>query len=354
MPRIMKPVVSPRGRVIVLTGGTLWLIAAMLLSATPEGASAAPRGTLEPSVAVRYFESVEGAPGMLAFPRMNTDANGRLYIVDRAGHRVIRLAADEIRADVVYGREGAGPGELMNPRSVAVDSNGNVFVTDIQLQRILKYRSDGTFLKSVTAPRVISVVVDSEDRVIARTARDSTLLQRYTNDLEEDLVLLARKESQHATSLGVLIAIDRDDRLFLLDQSDLTVRVFDSGMRLVDQWPVDPPQLRATVAMRLAAVTRDSKSGGSVSIDGVLSMALDPDGEHLVLTYFLIPEPDARVARIAWYAVDGTLELVEERDDEEHIFAHAVLPNGTVFEASAERVWIRARKPAINADVEGN
>lgn len=352
MSRIIQPVVSPRGRVIVLTGATLGLIAAMLLSATPEGASATPRVALSGSVLVETFEEIEGAPGLLVFPRLYTSAKGRVYVADRGGHRVIRLAEDGFRADVVYGREGAGPGELMYPRSVAADSNGNVFVTDQQLHRILKYAPDGTFLQSVTAPAVVSVVVDSEDRVIVRPGSGNALLQRYTNDLEEDVVLLEKTGSQHNSPLGVLIAIDADDRLFLLDQSDLTVKVYDRDMRLVDEWPVNPPQLEETIALRLAAASAKFPDR-LVSIDGIQSMALDPTGGHLVFAYLVMTTPDTKETKIAWYTSDGTLVLVEDRG-EERIYANAILPDGTILEGSPEYIRVRSKGTVTNADVENN
>ena len=355
MPRIIQPVVSPRGRVIVLTGATLWLIAAMLLSAIPEGASAAPRATPPESIRsilVDTIEEIEGAPGLLLFPRMYTGANGRVYIADKGNHRVIRLTENNIRADVIYGRKGAGPGELMYPRGVAADRAGNVFVTDQRLQRIFKYAPDGTFLKSVTAPRVVSVVIDSEDRVIVRPGRGNALLQRYSNDLEEDVVLLEKTDSQHSSPLGILMVIDATDRLFLLDQSDLTVKVYDRDMRLVDQWLVDPPQLHETVAMRLAAAR--AKSPDLVArVDGVQSMTLDPTGNRLVLAYLVMPAANVKETKIAWYGVDGTFMGVEDRG-EERIFANLILPDGRILEGSPEHIRVRLKGTATNADVENS
>ena len=66
MPRIIQPVVSPRGRVIVLTGATLWLIAAMVLSATPERASALPgEGAFAAAATLHSIESIAGEDAML-------------------------------------------------------------------------------------------------------------------------------------------------------------------------------------------------------------------------------------------------------------------------------------------------
>ncbi len=47
-----------------------------------------------------------------------------------------------------WGSQGTGNGEFKGSRDVGVDSNGNVYVLDISNQRIQKFDSDGTFIKS--------------------------------------------------------------------------------------------------------------------------------------------------------------------------------------------------------------
>ena len=89
MPRIIQPVVSPRGRVIVLTGATLWLIAAMVLSATPDGVGASTGDLTYKMVTspIHSLEELDGAPGILFYPRVTADARGRAYVADE-GQRV--------------------------------------------------------------------------------------------------------------------------------------------------------------------------------------------------------------------------------------------------------------------------
>ena len=129
MPRIIQPVVSPRGRIIVLTGATLGLIAAMVLSATPERAGATPsEGGFDRAIApLGSIEKIDGEDTMLYHPRVFAAPNGGIYVIDKGTPRVRRLSGDFAR-EVTYGLgEGAGPGEMMYPRAVAADSQGNVF-----------------------------------------------------------------------------------------------------------------------------------------------------------------------------------------------------------------------------------
>ena len=45
-----------------------------------------------------------------------------------------------------WGSEGEGDGQLSNPESSIVDSNGNVYIADYGNNRIQKFSNDGTYL----------------------------------------------------------------------------------------------------------------------------------------------------------------------------------------------------------------
>jgi uncharacterized protein (TIGR03663 family) len=50
---------------------------------------------------------------------------------------------------LTFGKKGSGPGELSEPKGVAVDSRGNIFVADTMNNRIQKFGPDGAFLAQV-------------------------------------------------------------------------------------------------------------------------------------------------------------------------------------------------------------
>jgi streptogramin lyase len=344
MPRIIQPVVSPRGRVIVLTGATLWLFAAMVLSATPDGVGASTGDVVYTMTMVtnpvHSLEELDGAPGILYYPRVTADARGRAYVADEGQHHVVRLASDLRTAEVVFGREGAGPGELQMPHSVAVDSQGNVFVADLQLDRITKFAADGTFVRSIAAPGAASLLMDSQDRLIAYPAAGTALLQRYDSDLEEIDTLLEKTDpKRHRSSLGVLIAMGPQDRLYVLDQTGPTLSAYDREMNQIGEWEVNPPLLRESIDAHLEAMRKRMPEGFEARWNGIQSMAIHPDGQTLAFFYLVKESPDVKYTQVAWYHVDGTHLSVEKRSGK--VLSGALLPGGRMLEGDAEEVRIR-------------
>lgn len=73
--------------------------------------------------------------------------NGTLLIVDRDRSQVARYASNGERLAPIGRGEGAGPGELRFPRSVAVDPAGRIIVEDRVNGRISYFDASGRFLR---------------------------------------------------------------------------------------------------------------------------------------------------------------------------------------------------------------
>ena len=80
---------------------------------------------------------------------MAFDASGNLFVVD-GGNQRVQVLDREGRAIRTFGRLGSGPGEFWQPRYVALDSQGNVYVSEGRNNRVQKFTSDGTFLTQFT------------------------------------------------------------------------------------------------------------------------------------------------------------------------------------------------------------
>src|SRR5207244_1366631 len=98
----------------------------------------------------REFGSGPGSgPGELAEPRgIAADARGNLYVADTKNSRIQVLDGDG-RFLRQIGSKGAGPGQFNEPCGVAVDAQGEIWVADTWNMRIVHLANDGRFLGSI-------------------------------------------------------------------------------------------------------------------------------------------------------------------------------------------------------------
>jgi hypothetical protein len=357
MSHLIKPVVSRKGRVIVLSGATVWLIAAMLLSATPGDAAVSPSRApvIATAGAPTVVDQLDGADGLLYSPAI-VNSGGQILVTDRSQNRIIRLGDTNTQrptAAAVFGRQGAGPGEFQLPTGVAVDSQGNVFVVDRILQRITKVRADGTFVKSVVAPGATSVLVDPNDELIVYPVNGKALMQRYSNDLEPGEELFEdTDEVTHRARVGVLMAFDGHGRLVLLDQADLTLTVYDAEMEPITRWEVDAPELRESRELEIRRKWELHPDRGPGFVTGIQAMAVDPIAEQVAIVYVVRREPDVFFSRIAWMSTDGELLATDDRDG--LVTSVAFLPDGRLVETSDDALVIRNRGAWTARNALGN
>ena len=81
-------------------------------------------------------------PTDIAFAR-----NGDFYVSDGYGNRRVVKFSAAGKYLLQWGRPGTGPGEFDVPHSVALDSKGNVYVSDRENNRIQIFTGDGKFLR---------------------------------------------------------------------------------------------------------------------------------------------------------------------------------------------------------------
>ena len=74
--------------------------------------------------------------------------DGRMHTVSRGSNAPelqVRITVYDIDSEYsgVYGQYGDGLGQFMWPSAIADDNQGNVFISDEQLNRITVHRADG-------------------------------------------------------------------------------------------------------------------------------------------------------------------------------------------------------------------
>jgi DNA-binding beta-propeller fold protein YncE len=87
-----------------------------------------------------------GATAVFQHPEgLAVDAAGRIYVADTLNNRVQVLSPDGTPV-LVFGTEGAGPGQVHHPTGVSVDPDfGNILVTDAGNDRIEVFEASGLF-----------------------------------------------------------------------------------------------------------------------------------------------------------------------------------------------------------------
>ena len=99
-------------------------------------------------LAAQTIAAAGAAAGELAEPRgVALDAQGRIYVADTANHRIQRFTADGT-PDLTIGTLGAGDGQFNEPRGIAVDAQGNIYVADTWNARVVKLNAQGEFVAS--------------------------------------------------------------------------------------------------------------------------------------------------------------------------------------------------------------
>ena len=93
---------------------------------------------------ITRWGSYGGGDGQFDRPRwIAIDGNGDVYVTD--GSRVQKFAANG-KFITKWGSEGSGNGEFSFPTGITANSNGNIYVVDALNNRIQKFSSDGTFI----------------------------------------------------------------------------------------------------------------------------------------------------------------------------------------------------------------
>jgi len=183
------------------------------------------------------------------------DQNGKLLIADTWRDRVLRSDADG-KVLAVMGDKGAAADRLKCPRAVTTDGRGNVYVVDTLNQRVRKYSPDGKLLLTFGSKGApfgedeadgqwlypVGVAVDSKGNIYVSDYNNNRL-EKF--DPKGKFVLKwgvdGRQDGQFSKP-GAL-AMDGQDRLYVADVGNNRIQRFrfdDQGKPAFDgQWGKD-------------------------------------------------------------------------------------------------------------------
>ncbi len=170
------------------------------------------------------------------------DARGFVYVVDSKNHRIQKWAP-EGQVLKTWGKEGQGPGEFKDPCGVAVGPDGSVYVADTWNHRIQKFTSEGKFLaewveqtSGFWGPRGIAVAPDGSAVFVTDTGNKRVV----KFDPNGHQLLQWGKEGSRPGEFiePVGLAFNQEGELYVADTGNRRVQVFRQDGTFVREHPV--------------------------------------------------------------------------------------------------------------------
>jgi len=169
---------------------------------------------------------------------VGVDNRGRLLVADTWNDRIL-LCDEEGKPISAFGKSGQRKGELLRPRSVTVDSRGNIYVVDTWNHRVEKFSRDGQFKMALgskggpwgydEAPGKFvypyGAAVDSSGNIFVSDFNNNRI---HKFDGRGKFVRMwgieGRQDGQFSHPSG--LAIDQQDRLYVADLGNNRVQRF--------------------------------------------------------------------------------------------------------------------------------
>jgi len=199
-------------------------------------------GEPPPPFATKWGTSGSG-DGQFSYPiDVAIDTSGNIYVSDYFNDRIQKFDSSGTFLSK-WGTSGSGDGEFNQPRGVAVDASGNVYVSDHGNHRIQKFDSSGTFLTKwgtngsgdghFDYPFGVAIdasgniyVADAGNHRIQKFDSSGTFLTKWGTSGSGD--------DQFNSPYSV--AIDASGNVYVADVSNHRIQKFDSSGTFLTKW----------------------------------------------------------------------------------------------------------------------
>jgi DNA-binding beta-propeller fold protein YncE len=252
--------------------------------------------------AVRAFGSQGTGNAQFAFPRnIAFDAQGNFYVVDSDNHRIQKFNANG-EFLLAWGARSPDniappPSTFQQPWGIAVDRAGNVYVADTWNHRIQKFDANGKFLTMwgtngdtrgiaqgnpflFYGPRAIAIdaqgnlfVTDTGNKRVLKFSPDGAPLAQYGG--------VGAESGKFLEPVG--IAIDAQGNIFVADTWNLRIQKFDANFNFVAQWAVPAWESQSVVNKPYLAV---DAQGNVFATDPEMSRVLKFSNDGKLLAVF--------------------------------------------------------------------
>jgi len=219
---------------------------------------------------VLAFGTLGEGPGQLRDPRnVAVDAAGNIYVLDTGNNRVqvFDPAGSFLRT---WGGEGDSPGHFKEPWGIAVAADGTVFVADTWNHRIQKFSSEGEFLQQwgqfgstdgqLGEPTVLwgprAVTLDADGNLLVTDTGNKRII-KFTADGE----FLGQwggygvEAGQYDEPVG--LAVDDQGNVYVADTWNRRIQKLNPFFTYTTEWPILGWESQAVVNKPYLAVHGD-------------------------------------------------------------------------------------------------
>lgn len=181
-------------------------------------------------------------PGHLSYPQfIAVDGEGNSYVSDLGNKRIQKFSSSG-EFILNFGESGKQPGQFHHPSGIAVDSDF-VYVADQNLHKIQKFTLDGTFVDEwgkfgnadgeFKSPKDIEV--DSDFLYVVDS--DNYRIQKFTTDGEFVLSFGSGGMNHDQFLILTGIAVDEDGNIYVTDKGNRKIEKFTSDGVLIESYP---------------------------------------------------------------------------------------------------------------------
>jgi len=172
------------------------------------------------------------------------DSDGNVYVVDTRNNRIQKFDADGYFIEL-WGTRGSGDGELTYPSGIAIDSQGNIYVVDERNYRIQKFDSAGGYITSWGPDGAVGAGFVKEPVAVAVDSADNV----YVADAWQSLVQVFDADGNYISSWGdpaggtgifafrpTDLVVDASGNILMTDHYNNIVQKFDATGALLSSW----------------------------------------------------------------------------------------------------------------------
>ncbi len=200
---------------------------------------------------IRQWGSQGLNPGQFNEPwGIAVNSEGQVFVADTWNHRiqVFSSSGEFLRtfgtfANVQQGDPQAEPGKFWGPRDIALDPQGNVYVTDTGNKRVQKFTPDGQFVQAWGGGGIIpgafeepvGIDIDSQGNIYVADAWNHRV-QKF----DANFTPLAQWEVTGWDSESVInkpyLVVDGQGRVYISDPEGYRIIVYDNAGKVLGTW----------------------------------------------------------------------------------------------------------------------